>query len=81
MEKKTTTNTTLTCTFDANLITILVSYLDFQSAFSCLSKLNKQMNSYFQDDGVDYLWKLLFTTEFSCFEYPDHKKEPNETYF
>ncbi|CDW87006.1 UNKNOWN [Stylonychia lemnae] len=73
-----------TCTFDQNLITILVSYLDFQSAFQGLSNVNKQVNSYFVDNGVDYIWKLLFTTEFSAYEYPDHKKandESNYQYF
>jgi len=68
-----------TCTFDQNLITILVSYLDFQSAFQSLSNVNKQINHYFANNGVDYIWKLLFTTEFSAYEYPDHKKESSET--
>lgn len=71
---------TFTNTFNQNLITVLVSYFDFQSAFSCLANLNRRINKYFQEGGVDFIWKLLFTTEFSSFEYPDHKKEDSETH-
>ncbi|CDW76718.1 UNKNOWN [Stylonychia lemnae] len=80
MEKKYAKQDLFSQTFNKYLVTELVSFFDFQTAFPTLALLNQKWNYYFSDKGQDYVWKQLFTTEFLMLEYPDHKKLENETY-
>ena len=44
-----------------------------------LSNLNKQFNQYL-NGGIDFIWRNFYNLEFLRLEYPDHKKQENESY-
>lgn len=54
---------TFSSTFDKNLMTVLLPYLDFNDFLAGLYKVNKNFGWLFREDN-EYFWKLYFTQEF-----------------